>query len=906
MKCTGHTDNDPGIRPNSSPKSFPRNMPCLALCLALLVGFSALAGKNKRGAPAREGPPTLSDTVGTAQLKAGLFNFYQDKQKLHLALPASLIGVELGFVATRVTAAGDFLIRGGNLDSSVVVWRRKGQRMVLQKQNLNFRSREDSTMRHAVNASFVASPVFMTDLVPVSGGELLIDASEMFGPALAKIMPDQSGFVPKPGDGTLLWLKTFPDNIIARVSYRVEGKPSGTGGGDTGDGGPFARFMQPGRLADSRFLEVIVDYHFYRLPEDDYRPRFADERVGGIGFSYKDYSDVEARDTAFRHLLIRWDLRKTNPEEAVSPALKPITFYVDRAVPDKWRPLIHQAGNWWNESFEKIGIRDAIHIRDQPDDPDFDPADLRHSMIYWNLSDDLVFSGLAGPMYSDPRSGKVLRGNVYLNAEFPSYTLHRYLVYAWWRAPDPNSIERTTQELKMLREPLRANGFCDRQASFSSQIAFARLVLRARGQLGADTRESERFAREAFLELTAHEIGHALGFPHNWKASLGSSWEDVRDGKVTGATNGNIFSYSVMDYNPIYLAPKGRTQGDFFMTEVGPYDDLTVEYIYKPLHQLTPEQEAARLDAIAARAETEHGLVFDGGTLSDIDPSSNSDDFGDNPLEFAASRLEIMQVEVLPHLPELVLAEGHDYSFLRQALDAAIFSVALDYIDLIGRHIGGQILLHRVANSAAAERGSGPPPIEPVTPAIQRKALQYMNHHVFRPGVFSLPPESLALLKADHLYDWNYPWRYASDYSIGSRIEGLYNAALGVMLQPNRLARVLDNERRTVDEPPFTLPELFGGLVAEAFGETPNRKGEISSDRRALQRQLVSHLLKLAVKPDKRTPVEASQVAALELRALARNLNTANRSGYEAAHLEDLARRIQRNLEAGITLPTGK
>ena len=159
---------------------------------------------------------------------------------------------------------------------------------------------------------------------------------------------------------------------------------------------------------------------------------------------------------------------------------------------------------------------------------------------------------------------------------------------------------------------------------------------------------------------------------------------------MTGRSDANPFSASVMDYNPIYLAPAGAPQGDFFMQDLGAYDDLSVEYIYKPLEHLTEEERARELDRIASRAETEPGLVFDAGVLGDIDPTSNSDDYGDDPLAFAESRLRMIQEEVLPRLPELVLTEGHDYNLLRQALDSAIFSVAMDYVDMAARQVGGQ------------------------------------------------------------------------------------------------------------------------------------------------------------------------------------------------------------------------
>lgn len=899
------------------PTRRPILVPLLATLLALAVAAAPAAAKKRGDAAAADAAhgaaaasrKTLAETVAGMEKVEGLVTFYRSPEKLLLVVPEELLDAPLGLAVSRVNAVGDFALRGSQIDNQLVRWERAGGHLLLVKENLNFRAGEGSSLGPAVEESFPDSPVFSAKLLDLAEpAPLVVDASGLFGPDLARVLAPQAGFSLSSEASVLTSLKSFPDNAVARVSYRARRQEGGGAGGGDDDHNPFQRFLRPGRLADDRFAEVVVDYNLFRLPDDGYRPRIADERIGGFTQEYKDYSEIDGADTLFRHVLLRWDVRKSDPAAAVSPAVEPITFTMDRSVPERWRPAVREAAEWWNAAFEKVGISGAVRVLDPPDDPDWDPADLRVSPIYWNLADNLVFSGAAGPSVSDPRTGKVLKANVWINGEFFSFALNRYLVYAWWRAPEPGSGEALglADRRRALAELRRSPGFCDRAASFSSQIAFARLVLLSRGILRPGTAEADRFAREAFAELVAHEVGHALGFPHNWKASTIARWEDVAAGRLTGRVAEGIFSSSVMDYDPIYLAPRDAPQGDYFMQEVGPYDDLQVEYIYRPFDGLTPEAEARELDAIAARAEVEPGLVYDSGELGAIDPTSNADDFGDDPLAFADSRLTILHTEVLPRLPELVLAEGHDYNLLRQALDAAVFSVAMDYIDMTARHVGGQILLRRVAFSPAAPAG-GPPPISPVAPAVQRRALDVLDRQVFADGLFALPPEWMAQLKADLLFDWNYPWRYASDYELGDRVAGLYEAALATLLEPARLARVLDNERRTpAGAEPFTLPELFAHLEASAFDGTASGR-PLSADRRALQRLLVGHLAQLTLTPAEGTPAEASQVAAWTLGSIARRLEAGPEAadGYTRAHLAELAARIHRTLEAGVELPAG-
>ena len=158
----------------------------------------------------------------------------------------------------------------------------------------------------------------------------------------------------------------------------------------------------------------------------------------------------------------------------------------------------------------------------------------------------------------------------------------------------------------------------------------------------------------------------------------------------------------------------------------------------------------------------------------------------------------------------------------------------------------------------------------PLSPDEQRRALEILDEHVFAEGLFDLPPETLALLKADLHFDWNYPWRYASDYNLGHRIAGLYEAALSTLLDSARLTRVLDNERRVGRGEAFTLPELFRHLEATAFDGTGER---IGADRRALQRELVDHLVGLVLKPQPGTPAEASQLAAWSLESIGERID---------------------------------
>lgn len=186
-----------------------------------------------------EDPKSLADTVKGMQKIPGLVTFYRSPGKLYAEVPAELVGKEIGLAAVLAHAVGDWQPRGGNLDVSVVSWEKGGDRLILKKKNLKFRADERSPMRTSVAETFPDSPVFLGDLMPVAGSPspLLVDAKTLFGSDLSEILPRRAGYGTRPEDATLISLKSFPDNVVARVSYRFRREdrgPEEEGGGDGG------------------------------------------------------------------------------------------------------------------------------------------------------------------------------------------------------------------------------------------------------------------------------------------------------------------------------------------------------------------------------------------------------------------------------------------------------------------------------------------------------------------------------------------------------------------------------------------------------------------------------------------------------------------------------------------------
>ena len=902
----------------------------IAILVAAGMGFAMIAGPEDSFARRKKenidpAQAEFNKLTADAEKSEGFLTVYQTDEKIYVELPESAFEEEFCLSAQIVHAVGDWGVRGSNTGIDVVRFKKLGDKVQVAKKNVMFRADEDVSIRHAVESTFSDSPILTVELEgknPKTEGSLA-DLKGLFSASTYEILSKRTGFSPE-GDGTIVAIYNNPENLTVQVAYHFKRSPGEHPGGD----GFFGNRV--GRLPDSRNVGVTVQYDLFRLPENGFRPRPADDRLGVWGQIFKDYTNIDDRDRAFRYNAIRWNVEKTDPSAAVSPAKEPITFYIDKAVPMDVRPLIREGVLWWNEAFEAVGISDAVVVKDQPEDADWHPTDIRYSNIYWNISDDLIFSGLAGPSLINPITGQVLKANAYLNAEFFSYARHRYLVYTWWRGPTVGEWEReggsAFDGLKDGRSSwwdiaaARGEGqrrrayLCDYDASFSSQLAFARLLLRSRGLLPPGSSEEDRYAREAFHELVAHEIGHALGFGHNFKASRLAKYDDILSGAAGGAISG-----SIMDYNPINLPLPGHSPGPFFLTELGEYDRFAVEYLYRPYDHLTPEEEARKLSETAARAETSPGLAFDDGTLSGSDPTSSTDDLGDDPLRFANDRLA-MVAEILPQIPVLVLGEGHEYNFIRQALDAAIFSVSMDYFDLTSRFIGGrEILRIHHKTSVQSEAPSEQLPITPIPAETQFQALDLITDRLFADEAYLVDAEFLNQISADLLFDWNYPQHYARDYDYEARIAWLYGTTLATLLEPRRLSRVKDNEGRfDQGETIFTMPDLFDRLTAGVFEglERSNISASAglpalaASKRRALHRIYVNLLSDLVLSPVSGTPADASVLASAELKKISarakRAAGTAGLDRYGTAHLADLQTRIGRVLDAKIGIAAGE
>ncbi|MFI4925996.1 MAG: zinc-dependent metalloprotease, partial [Vicinamibacteria bacterium] len=383
----------------------------------------------------------------------------------------------------------------------------------------------------------------------------------------------------------------------------------------------------PATLPDPRSFFLGYQYNLTKLPDEPMRPRVADPRVGYFMVSRFDYSS-DTKITPNVNYVKRWRLEKKDPAAALSEPKQPIVFWIDRNVPVRYRDTIVAGVLEWNKAFERIGFKDAVQAKVQPDDADFDTLDARHASIRWMTSARPIFGGI-GPSQSDPRTGEILDADIGIDPV--------RLRFARYRLADSSGATAAAAANGLASTLLPENAMVCRIADFlAEERGFAMDLLAARGVIDPDGPAAEEFVLSDLKEVTMHEVGHALGLTHNFRASTIYSQSQLSDKEFTKKTG---VAGSVMEYTPINLALRTEPQGEYSPSTLGPYDYWAIEYAYR---EIAPESETAELRKIAGRSnEPLLAYAYDDETNQAIDPDATAGDLGSDPLSYAARRLTL-------------------------------------------------------------------------------------------------------------------------------------------------------------------------------------------------------------------------------------------------------------------------
>ncbi len=839
-------------------------------------------------------------------------------QQMLAELPRGAEGQKI-FIATSI--AGGSRETGWQWRELYGYWSRHDRRMVLMEPQLLRRaqgSAADEELKLAVRRTWndrVVTSVAILTTGPGGGPVVDLDALLVGNSAL---------FTGLSGDAALARIgeiKAFPRNLEIPVTI------------------PMGR----GEL-------TTLHYSISAVPSTDYQPRESDERVGYFLTVFKDLTRVDPDGRNFVRYINRWNLRKRDASLALSPPAEPIVFYIEHTVPVRYRRYVRDGILEWNQAFERVGLLDALEVRQQDARTgafmDVDPEDVRYNFFRW-ISSERAFA--MGPSRVNPETGEILDADIVFDDSMLKYYAlawrQRIAAYgldgvdpqalAWmeerpaWdplrafdradpsrdailadpaldaeRKADLLGVPHAPRTDELLTRMVQQNRYCGYAAGRALQMQTAGLALRLLGADGggdapggdAPTLDGvpEEYLGAILKEIVMHEVGHTLGLRHNFKASAWLSLQEYAGRRGRAAVG------SVMDYNPIHVPadPQGP-RGDWVTPTLGPYDYWAIEHGYA-----TDDKQRQEIVRKVASRELQYATDED---ADGPDPLVARFDLGADPLAWAEERLRLVR-RIREKLLDGAVRDGQSWHLLREAYEV-LLAEQLGAIRVAGRCVGG-VHVHRDRKGDPDARD----PLVPVDAEVQRRALRLVAENAFREEAFDLRPAVLARLAADKHRHWGNPGAGEEAFPVHDRIAQIQGFALLYLLNPGTLSRVYDNELRVeAGADALTLPEVIGGVADEVFGdlradpagrEFDNRAPVISGLRRNLQSQLVARLVDLALDPGwMPPPVPALARGRLEsIRAdIARLLGGAGApllDDYTRSHLADLAGRIEKALEA--------
>ena len=737
----------------------------------------------------------------------GLYDFYYDGDTDKIYLEVDNLNEEFLYVYSLSSGIGSNdigLDRGQLGDEQVVFFKKAGNKLLLVQPNMKYRAITDNELeRKSVEQAFAKSVLFGFPIVEEKNGTYVIDITDF-------LMQDAHGVsnrLKRTEQGSYSLDKSKSAFALDRTKAfpkNVEFDVTMTFKGEAKGG--YIRSVAP----NANLVTVAEHHSFIELPDNKYEKRVFDPRSGSSPFNYYDYA-TPVESNILKQFIRRHRLEKKDPTATVSEAVEPIIYYLDNGTPEPVRSALLEGGRWWNQAFEAIGYKDAFQLKMLPDDAD--PLDVRYNVIQWVHRSTRGWS--YGSSITDPRTGEIMKGHVSLGSL------------------------RIRQDF-LIAQALMNKPFAERDDNYQPMLEMA--IARIR-------------------QLSAHEIGHTLGFAHNYAAST---------------TNKS----SVMDYpHPQFSLINGEVNfAKAYEVGIGDWDKVTVAYSYQNFNEGENEKEG--LNKILDKAKTD-GLRYI--TDQDARPQGSAHvlahlwDNGTNVSKELDDMLKLRKVAIANFSADNI-QEGTPYSVLEDVFVPLYFFHRYQ-TEGVAKVIGGLEYNYAI-------KGDGQEVVAIADKAMQEEALKVVlktldaNEIAIPKDKLSLfPPRAFGTPRTRESING----KTGVSFDALSAVETASDMTLTFLLHPEKASRLIQQKAIATDN--VGLDEVLDKLIAATINKK-QKDAYLSEAQTIINFRVLFHIMNLAGHTNVHPQVNA--IASQKLNEL--NIQLIKDSGSNAISAEMVKR----------------